>query len=77
MKIQIFGPGCSKCRTLAKNAAAAADSLGLACELEKITDMKEIMSHGILSTPAIAIDGRVRAVGRVVTEAEIRTLLQG
>jgi small redox-active disulfide protein 2 len=75
MKIQILGTGCAKCKQLAENTAAAARELGLAYELEKVTDIVEIMRFGVLSTPALAVDGNVKLVGKVATAAEIRGLL--
>lgn len=75
MKIEILGPGCYKCQTLADNAKAAADKLGLQYELCKVTEIKEFMKRGVMMTPAIAIDGEVKSAGRVLSEAEITSLL--
>jgi small redox-active disulfide protein 2 len=75
MKIQILGTGCTKCRQLTENAEAAARDMGLAFELEKVTDIAEIMKFGVMATPALAVDGKVRLVGKVATPAEIRALL--
>ena len=75
MKIQVLGPGCPKCAELAKRTEAAIEHLGLEEAVEKVTDLQEIMGFGILSTPALAIDGRVKIAGRVPTEAEIQTVL--
>jgi len=76
MKIQILGTGCAKCKQLTANAEAAAREMGLAYELEKVTDIKDIMRYGVLATPALAIDGKVKLVGKVATAAEIRPLLR-
>ena len=76
MKIQILGTGCAKCKQLTANAEAAAREMGLAYELEKVTDIKDIMRYGVLATPALAVDGKVKLVGKVATAAEIRPLLR-
>jgi len=75
MKIQILGTGCAKCKQLTENAEAAARGMGLAYELEKVTDIKDIMRFGVMATPALAVDGKVKLVGKVATAAEIRLLL--
>ena len=76
MKLEILGPGCRRCQQLAENTRAAVQSLGLTAEIVKIEDVQAIMSHGIMATPALVIDGRVRLSGRVATAAEIARLLQ-
>jgi small redox-active disulfide protein 2 len=58
MKIQILGTGCPKCRQLAENAEEAAKELGLDYELEKVKDINEIMSFGVMMTPALVLDGK-------------------
>jgi small redox-active disulfide protein 2 len=75
MKIQILGTGCAKCRQLMENAEAAARESGLSYEIEKVTEIKEIMRFGVLATPALAVDGKVKLVGKVATAVEIRGLL--
>jgi small redox-active disulfide protein 2 len=77
MKIEILGTGCPKCMALAANAKAAADKLGVACEIEKVTQINDIMKRGVMMTPALAINGEVKSVGKVLSEAEITTLLTG
>jgi small redox-active disulfide protein 2 len=74
-KIQILGTGCPKCKKLAENAEAAAKELELEFELEKITDINEMMKFGVMMTPALVIDGQVRTVGKVVSPDEIRKML--
>ena len=74
-KLQVLGTGCPKCRTLAENAEAAAKQLGIECELEKVTDLSEIMQFGVMMTPALAIDGDVKVVGKVPSREEITKLL--
>ena len=75
MKIQILGTGCPKCKTLAANAKQAVDELGLDAEIEKIEDIREIMKFNILMTPGFAVDGNVKAAGRVLSADEIKKLL--
>ena len=65
MKIQILGTGCPKCKKLAENAEAAAKELGMDFELEKVTDINQIMKFGVMMTPALAVDGSVKVVGKV------------
>ena len=74
-KLQVLGTGCPKCRTLAENAEAAAKKLGIEYELEKVTDLNEIMQFGVMMTPALAIDGDVKLVGKVLSPEEMAKLL--
>lgn len=74
-KIQILGTGCPKCKKLAENAEAAAKELGIEYEIEKVTDINEIMKFGVMVTPALAIDGQVKSVGKVVSPDEIKKML--
>ena len=76
MKIQILGTGCAKCNALTMATEKAAQVLGLQYELEKITDLQRIMSFGIMTTPALVVDGQVKASGKVPTVDEIKTMLQ-
>ncbi len=75
MKIQILGTGCPKCKTLAENAEKAAKELGLDFELEKVTDINKIMAFGVMMTPALALDGKVKAVGKLLNSEDIKKLL--
>jgi small redox-active disulfide protein 2 len=74
-KIQILGTGCAKCAKLTENAEKAAKEAGIEAEVEKVTDIKKIMEFGVMMTPGIAIDGEVRAVGKVLSVEEIKKLL--
>ena len=74
-KLQILGTGCPMCKKLAEHAEAAARSLGIEYQLEKITDIGEIMKFGVMTTPALAVDGQVKVAGKVPSEAEITTFL--
>ena len=74
-KIQILGTGCPKCNKLEENAEAAAEDLGLDCEIEKVTDINDISDFGVMMTPALAIDGEVKVRGKVANTDEIKELL--
>lgn len=76
MKIQILGAGCPKCAKLAEAAAAAANELGLDYELEKITDICQILNFGVIMTPALAINDEVRIAGKVPSMEELRVILK-
>ena len=74
-KIQILGTGCPKCKKLAENAEMAAKELGIEYDIEKVTDINEIMKMGIMVTPALAIDGTVKVAGKVVSPDDIKAML--
>jgi small redox-active disulfide protein 2 len=74
-KLQILGTGCPKCRKLAENAESAARDLGIEYEIEKVTQINEIMKFGVMVTPALAIDGQVKVAGKVASAEEIRQML--
>jgi small redox-active disulfide protein 2 len=75
-KIQILGTGCPKCAKLAENAAAAADALGLEHTMEKVTDINDIAGFGVFLTPALVIDGEVKAAGEVPDRKRIEEMLR-
>lgn len=75
MKIQVLGTGCPKCKKLAANAEEAAKELGLAVEIEKVTDIDKIIDFGVMSTPSLAIDGKIVVVGKVPSVEDIKKLL--
>ena len=74
-KIQILGTGCPKCKKLAENAKTATADLDAEYEIEKITDINEIMKFGVMMTPALVIDGEVKTVGKVPAIEEIKKML--
>lgn len=76
MIIKILGSGCKKCVTLTENTQAALASLGREAEVVKVTDFAEIAAHGVMSTPALAIDDKVVSVGKVLTPSEVAALIQ-
>ncbi|MBU1356052.1 MAG: TM0996/MTH895 family glutaredoxin-like protein [Candidatus Edwardsbacteria bacterium] len=75
MKIQILGSGCPKCKTLNANAEKAVQELGIAAEIVKVTDIKEIMAFGVMLTPALAIDGVVKSTGHLLSPEQIKKLI--
>ena len=74
-KIQILGTGCPKCKKLAENAEAAAKAVGIEYTLEKVTNINEIMRFGVMMTPALAVDGVVKVVGKVPDPETIKAML--
>ena len=76
MKIQILGTGCAKCNALTMATEKAAQALGLQYELEKITDLQRIMSFGIMTTPALVVDGHVKVSGKVPSLDELKSILK-
>jgi len=75
-KIQILGIGCAKCQKLAENTKQAAENIGLEYEMEKVTDINQIMRFGVMSTPGLAVDGKVMVTGKVPAPADIEKLLR-
>ena len=73
--IQVLGPGCQKCQTLYDRTRQAAAEIGLDCQIEKITDLEAIIALGVLSTPALVIDGAVKTTGRVPTVEQLKEIL--
>lgn len=77
MNIKILGTGCVKCNHLEAATRSAVENLGLAVEIEKVTDPGEIVSWGVMSTPALVIDDEVVMVGKVPSTAEVEKILAG
>jgi len=71
MKIKILGVGCSKCKQLEANAIEAAKRLGVQATIVKVTDITKITEYGVMSTPGLVIDGKVKSVGKVPNVAKI------
>ncbi len=74
-KIQILGTGCAKCQKLTAAADETAQALGLTYEIEKVTELDRIMGFGVMFTPALVVDGVVKAAGRVPAPDEMKQLL--
>ena len=75
-KVQILGTGCPKCKQLTQNAEQAAQDLGIECEIGKVTDINEIMAFGVMMTPALVVDGEVKASGKVLSPDQVKAYLQ-
>jgi small redox-active disulfide protein 2 len=76
MKIEILGPGCPRCQSLEANARQAVSELGIEAEIEKVTEMGKIMSYGVMSTPGIVVDGKVKGSGKLFSVEEIKKMLR-
>jgi small redox-active disulfide protein 2 len=76
VKIEILGTGCPKCKKLAENAEIAAKALGIEYEIEKVTDINEIMKFGVMITPALVIDGKVKIAGKVPSVEQLKEMLK-
>jgi small redox-active disulfide protein 2 len=75
MKIEILGSGCAKCKKLYENTLEAVKQSGKAAEVSKVEDIKKIMGYGVMSTPAIVVDGVVKVSGKLVSPEEIKAML--
>ena len=75
MVIKVLGSGCTNCKKLEENTKKAVESLGIDATIEKVTDIKDIMSYGVMKTPALVVDGKVKIMGRVVSSEEIKKYL--
>ncbi len=77
MKLQILGTGCAKCKTLTQNTESAVRELGVDASIEKVEDIAAIMKFGVMSTPALVVDGKVAFSGKVASSEEIKGILEG
>jgi small redox-active disulfide protein 2 len=77
MKIEIFGTGCVKCKRLEKNVREALSDTGITAEVVKIEDIDAIMEQGIMVTPALAIDGDIKLMGKVPSVEDLVKLIRG
>ena len=76
MKIEILGPGCSRCKKVFELTEQAVKESGVEAEIIKVTDIKEIMNHGVMLTPALVIDGEVKSAGKIPGIEEIKNCLK-
>ncbi|MEN8126610.1 MAG: thioredoxin family protein [Planctomycetota bacterium] len=76
MKIQVLGTGCPKCNQLYQNAQQVLAELAIDAELEKVTNLNDIMAFGVMVTPALAIDGQVKSSGKVPSAEAIKEMIQ-
>jgi small redox-active disulfide protein 2 len=75
MKILVLGTGCARCKALMQNVLAAVSALGIKAEIEKVEAIEEIMKYGVMSTPALVVDGEVKSAGKVPSPDEIQKVL--
>ncbi len=73
--LKILGTGCAKCTKLYEQTEEAAKSLGLAYDIEKVTDLVQIMNYGVMMTPALVVDGEVKVAGRLPGMDELKKML--
>lgn len=78
MEIKVLGPGCANCHRMEKMAKQAVKELGLSAEVVKITDIGDIARHGILSTPGLIVDGKVKHTGKPLPSLDkVKKLIKG
>lgn len=75
MNIKILGGGCANCKRLEENVKQAVSELGIDATIEKVTDFKDIMAYGVMSTPALVVDEKVKFMGRVLSKEDIKKYL--
>jgi small redox-active disulfide protein 2 len=75
MKIEVLGTGCTKCKKLYENVQEALQQSGKEAEVTKVEDIKKIMEYGVMSTPALVVDGEVKISGKLASVGEIKELL--
>lgn len=76
MVIKVLGTGCANCKKLESNTRQAVEELGLDAVIEKVTDIKDIMKYGVMKTPALVVDEKVKIMGRVPSAEEIKKYLK-
>jgi len=76
MKIEILGTGCSNCKRLEENTKKALEETGKKAEVVKVTEIDKIVEYGVMSTPAIVINGKVKSHGKVASVGEIKEMLK-
>lgn len=74
--VKVLGSGCSKCNELEKNVIAALKQLNMDTSIEHVTDFTQIAAYGVMSTPALVVDGKVVSYGKVLNKEEVITILQ-
>jgi small redox-active disulfide protein 2 len=74
MKIEVLGTGCTKCKALEENVKKAVADAGIFAQIEKVEDIEKIMAYGVMSTPALVINGEVKSTGKLLNSEEIKAL---
>ena len=77
VKIEILGTGCPKCKETEKIVRKVVEELGIKVSIEKVEDIEKIIEYGVLSTPAVVVDGKIRISGKVPYEQDIVDILNG
>ena len=78
MEIKVFGPGCANCHKMEEMAKQAVKELGITAEVVKITDIGQIAMHGILSTPGLMVNGKIKHSGKPLPSLEkVKELIKG
>lgn len=72
MIIKILGSGCANCKKMEENAKQAVKELGIEATIEKVEDFKQILAYGVMKTPALVVDEKVKIMGRVASPDEIK-----
>lgn len=75
MVIKILGTGCANCKKLEENTRKAVKELGISASIEKVEDFKAILGYGVMKTPALVVDEKVKVMGRVPNSEEIKKYL--
>jgi small redox-active disulfide protein 2 len=76
MEIKVLGPGCAKCQQTEKIVTEAVAEAGVDAQVEKITDIMKIMTFGVISTPAVVVDGQVKSTGQVPKKEEVKAWIK-
>jgi small redox-active disulfide protein 2 len=74
-EIKVLGPGCASCEGLAADVKTLVEELGIECEIEKITDINQMLSFGVMLTPALVVDGEVKVAGKRPSMDELKEML--
>lgn len=77
MEIKVYGPGCKKCKIAEEVVWEAVKEAGAEATVIKVSDIQEIAAAGIMSTPAVSVDGQIKSTGKVPTKDEVKTWLKG
>jgi small redox-active disulfide protein 2 len=77
MKIEVLGSGCAKCKKLYEAAEKAVKDSGVKADIVKVEDMEKIIGYGVMSTPALVVDGVIKSVGRIPSPAEVSGWIKG
>jgi small redox-active disulfide protein 2 len=76
LEIKVLGPGCPKCGMVEKRVKSALAELGIAADVEKVSDIKKMISYGILATPGLVINGKIKCAGRIPRPEEIKAWIR-